>query len=133
WDVASGAERAAIRDLPGIVMSVRFSPDGRLLVFSAGSQLVVCDAATLEQLATGQASENDIWNVAISPDGRRVATAGSDGVVRVWDAATARELAHATPHTDAAFGVAFSPDGSLVASSSNDGTVKLLAPDTLAE
>ena len=49
--------------------------------------------------------------VAFSPDGRRLASAGDDGTVRLWDPATGAELATLTGHTGRVTAVAFSPDG----------------------
>ncbi len=133
WDTATWTERASIRDLPEAVMSATYSRDGRLLVFSTGQQVVVCDAGSLERLGTFEGSESNVWNVAVSPDSKLIAAAGSDGWVRMWDRATGRQIAASNAHKDAVFKVAFSPDGSLLASSSNDGVVKLWEPATLAE
>lgn len=66
-----------------------------------------------------------VLDVAVSPDGRRLATSGSDGVVKVWNAATLRLERAIEAHARAASAVAFSPDGRLVASASSDGTARV--------
>jgi len=68
--------------------------------------------------------------IAVSPDGRRIAASLSDRTIRVWDAATGAELEALRGHSDAVMDVAFSPDGTLVASSSYDNTVRIWQPGT---
>ena len=59
-----------------------------------------------------------------SHDGKRIATAGEDHVVRVWDADTRKELLK-LPHRGNVTHVAFSPDGEHLVSSSDDQTARL--------
>ncbi|AMV25406.1 WD domain, G-beta repeat [Gemmata sp. SH-PL17] len=65
--------------------------------------------------------------VCFSPDGRFVAAAGADGVVRVWDVQTKTEVRGLRGHTDWVTSVAFSPDGRFLASgaSEKDNTLRV--------
>ncbi len=58
--------------------------------------------------------------VVFSPDGSRVASSATNGVIDVWDAATGAGLARLRGHEGPVSCVAFSPDATRLASGSSD-------------
>ncbi len=88
-----------------------------------------CDPPTLT--LTGH--DGDVFSIAYSPDGQRLATAGKDGTVRIWEAETGTLLHILRGHTTEVTSVAFSPDGKTIASGSEDTTIRLWNSDSGAE
>ncbi len=89
------------------------------------------DAETGEPaLPAFQGNDVDINDVAFSPDGSMLATAGDDGALGVWDPATGEPISSVTGH-DSLGGVSFNADGSLVAACwSFEDTVRVADPST---
>jgi len=69
-------------------------------------------------------------SVAVSPDGRRIATASVDTTAKIWDAASGRELLTLKGHRDWLRSVAFSPDGKRIVTASHDQTARVWDANT---
>jgi hypothetical protein len=78
----------------------------------------------------GADSSGEVFSVAVAPDGKVIATAGWDGVVRLWDPATGKERRRLVGHGFGVFSVAFSPDGQALASGGRDHTIRVWAVAT---
>ncbi len=70
-------------------------------------------------------SDTNVFSVAFSPDGKTLASAGSDGTIRLWDVRRRVQVAQLPGHSDPVEEVRFSPDGTMLASAGEDDTVRL--------
>lgn len=72
-----------------VVVSVVFSPDGRLL--ASGSEddtIVLWNVNTGVKKKTLHGHKDYVSSVAFSPDGQLLASTSGDGTMRLWDANT---------------------------------------------
>ncbi len=112
------------------------SSDGRRIVTCGYDEkttpIKVWDLETGQQLMTLRGHEDVIYSLAISTDGRHIASGSNDKTIKLWDAQTGAELMTLRGHRAPIWALAFSPDGKQIVSGSDDG-MKLWDVQTGAE
>ena len=120
WDVASGA---VVRTLPtgSRIGDVLFTPDGRFVV--TASREVKSALIQFWNIATGAPGlkldhGNPMSCIAISHDGRVLASGGPNGVVNLWELPSGRLLRRVEmPDQDGAYDIDLNADGTRMATS----------------
>ena len=74
---------------------------------------------------TLQGHENSVLSVAISPDGKTIASSGGDRTIKLWNLATGKQISSLDGHSQQVNVVAISPDGKTLVSGSDDDTIKI--------
>jgi len=69
-------------------------------------------------------SNASVWSVALSPNGKTIASANSDGTVNLWSL-DGQKIRTFTGHNNGVWALAFSPDGKTIVTGSQDSSVKL--------
>jgi hypothetical protein len=151
WDVESARLEKRVRTRARRAMALVFLPDGKLAVaggrpgeegdvrvydLNAGKPRVengiafldgVNDRAVLVRALLD--ADDEVLCLALSADGKKLASGGCDRVVNVWDlsagAANAKLEQSIENHADWVFGVAFAPDGKHLLTCSRDKTAKV--------
>jgi hypothetical protein len=127
WDVATGKEkRTVLQERESVIRT--FSTDGRTLGSTKGSggdEITLWEAATGGRRAELTGHTKGVWGIAFSADGRTLASAGGDGMVRLWDLPSGKEVGRLEGHKGYVWAVAFSPDGRTLVSGGLDKTAIL--------
>lgn len=100
-----------------VTLQSALSPEGYIL--SDQNRVIVWDLQARRQIAEIGPLDASIWDVAMHPFGKFIATAGDDGL-RVWDQ-QGQVHAEYGPFPERAVSVDFSPDGSKLAWGSDAG------------
>jgi WD40 repeat protein len=120
----AGAEFNRLEGHTGLVWSVVFSPDGKLLATGGDDGTARLWDTSGKQLALLKGHTGLVRSVVFSPDGKLLATSGEDRTARLWDT-SGKQLALLKGHTSWITSVVFSPDGERVATGGLDGTARL--------
>jgi WD40 repeat protein/tRNA A-37 threonylcarbamoyl transferase component Bud32 len=131
WNVETGQHERHFDGEANALTDVAFSLDGRHLAWG-NQQIVMVANLTADRAPDVLRGHLDtVHGIAFSPDGKRLASAGEDLMVKIWDMTTGEEALTLRGHTQAILRVAFSPDGRRLASAGGDlsatltGEVKL--------
>jgi len=83
------------------------------------------NVATGEEIRTLDGHAEQVYTVAFSPKGKRVASGCNDGTIKIWDAATGKETATLSGHKGVVHSIAFGAKEKMIASVGWDKTVRL--------
>ena len=132
--VPATATPAPAANLPAFtrwVIAADYARDGATLVTAGGESLLYRPGDVVVWKADGSrvgdlaGHPTAVWAVKVSKDGKLAATAGYDGLVKLWDLPARTLKADLKKHKGWVRSLDISPDGTKLASAGEDGTVVL--------
>ena len=120
-------ETEAVYDLghTDIVYGAVFGPNGQIATYSKDGVAKLWNLRRLREGPLQTFTHNDeIYNLAFSPDGTLIATASKDNTARLWNSGSGA-LVHRFDHHGAVNGLVFSHSGNQLITYSTDYTAKL--------
>lgn len=113
----------------GTVNCLVITPEGRII--SGGEDKIIKVWNSDGQLETtlDPTHEKAVLSLAVSPNGKILATGGADNKIKLWNPMTGRLLITIPAHAGPVRTLAWSPDGNLLASGSSDRLIQVWRPD----
>lgn len=126
WNVKTGQTVHTLNQHRGLVFTVAFSPDGRLLASGSDDQTIcLWDVQTGKLLKTIEGHTGWVRSVVFALDGKTLISGSNDCTIKCWDLTTGECLNTLQGHQHLIISMALSVDGHTLASSSQDCTVRI--------
>jgi WD40 repeat protein len=133
FKTGTGDEEKCLPGHDGPVAGVLFTPDGKTALTSGGPDDPTIRVWDLEKRAERfvlKGHTDSVPRLALSADGKRLASGSLDKTARVWNLETGKEVAVLKGHESEIYAVAISPDGKTVVTSSGDYHIKVWDAET---
>ena len=132
WEVETGKLVHHLSPFPERTLALVFSADSSRLA-SVGNttgrgfygEVHLWDTATGKEVRAFTGHKDIVHAVAMTTDGRTLATSSMDDTVRLWEVATGKERGRITGHEQTVGSIDFSPDGRILAAASSDAPIYL--------
>jgi WD40 repeat protein len=126
WDYQTGQLLDRYSGHTGVIWSIDYSPDGKILATASADNTV-----SLWDTSTGQPMGQRLTNhggpvrrLTFSPDGTMLASAGFDNLVILWDVMSGQAFGGSfVGHTGVVMDIRFDPQGRTLSSASLDGSI----------
>ncbi len=122
WNHSSREQLATLKH-PEKVWGACFSNDGSIVATVGGKNIFLWSVPKGKKLATLKGHSDTVFDLAISPDGEKLASASADKTVRFWSLSSKMEIAVYEWEVGELRNVAFSCDGMTAAVSSDSGKI----------
>jgi len=123
WDPVAGIEVRAL-DCGAPAYSLLFVAEGRQLVVGVQKAVQIWDVDTGQRLRVLPVRGGAVTSLAVSSDGKLLATAVGDPIIPLWRLADGQAAGELAGHEGPVHALAFAPRGQLLASSGKDGSVR---------
>jgi WD40 repeat protein len=117
----------------GVVSSLAFSRDGRLMASAGGADGFIDMSDVTGAQSRSIQTDSEVFTVAFDPRSDRLASGGSDGDIRLWNLDGSPQNMIKGAHRNGVMSVAFNPTKPVIASGGADQMVRLWHADSLTQ
>ncbi len=135
WDMQTGQEISTLKGSPENIKGLIFLEKSAKVASSTGKwnkekkawegEIKIWDIKAGKEVRVIKGHGDSIEGLAVSKDGKYLASASADQTVKIWELATGKDVQTLKGHTDAVEAVAFSSDGKKLATAGADKTVRI--------
>lgn len=124
WDIERGLAMAVLRGHESSVNAALALPGGRFATAGEDGRILLWRIGKVEPETRIEGHSGPVAGLALSPDGRFLASASWDGTARVTPLGGG-EARVVTGHTGPLNAVAFTPDGGAIVTGGHDATIRI--------